>query len=75
MLSAQALIEEALVLPIEERAFIIESLIRNMNPTDSEIDRKWIEVSKKRLNDLKSGKVRGIPGDVVFDKIRTRFSQ
>jgi len=75
MLSTQELIEEALVLPIEERAFIIESLIRNMNPTDTEIDRKWIGISQKRLNDLKSGKVRGIPGDEVFNKIRTRFSQ
>ncbi len=75
MLSTQELIEEALALPIEERAFIIESLIKNMNPTDTEIDRMWIDVSKRRFGDLKSGKVRGIPGDEVFDKIRKRFSQ
>ncbi len=75
MLSKQQLIDEVLSLPIEDRAYIIDSLIKSMNPIDTDIDRKWIEVNKKRLNELKSGKVKGIPGDEVFDKIWKRFEK
>jgi len=75
MLSKQELIEEVLLLPIEDRAYIIDSLIQSMNPIDSDIDRKWLEVSKKRLNELKSGEVKGVPGDEVFNKIWKRFEK
>ncbi len=75
MLSTEKLIEEVLSLPIEERAFIADSLLKSMNPVDSENDRKWTEVSKKRLRELQSGEVEGIPGDEVFKKIWKRFSE
>ncbi|WP_320040566.1 addiction module protein [uncultured Desulfobacter sp.] len=75
MLSKQELIEEVLLLPIEDRTYIIDSLIQSMNPIDSDIDRKWLEVSKKRLNELKSGEVKGVPGDEVFSKIWKRFEK
>ena len=75
MLPKQELIEEVLLLPIEDRAYIIDSLIQSMNPIDSNIDRKWLEVSKKRLNELKSGEVKGVPGDEVFNKIWKRFEK
>ncbi len=75
MLSKQELIEEVLLLPIEDRAYIIDSLIQSMNPIDSDIYRKWLEVSKKRLNELKSGEVKGVPGDEVFNKIWKRFEK
>lgn len=73
MLSAQNLIEEALALPFEQRAFIIESLVASMHSPNTEADYKWTEISRKRLDDLKSGKVKGIPGDEVFNKIWERF--
>ncbi|MCP4347344.1 MAG: addiction module protein [Desulfobacterales bacterium] len=74
-MSTEKLIEEVLSLPIEERAFIADSLLKSMNPVDSENDRKWIEVSKKRLRELQSGEVEGVPGDEVFKKIWKRFSE
>ncbi len=75
MLSKQKLIEEGLLLPIEDRAYIIDSLIKSMNPVAPEIDCKWIEISKKRLNELKSGKVKGVSGNEVFNKIWKRFEK
>ncbi len=75
MLSKKELIEEVLLLPLEDRAYIIDSLIQSMNPVDLRIDRNWIEVSKIRLNELQSGKVKGIPGDEVFNKIWKRFEK
>ncbi len=75
MPSKHELIEEVLSLPIEDRAYIIDSLIRSMNPVDPDIDRKWIELSKRRLEELKMGKVKGVPGEEVFDRIWKRFER
>ncbi len=73
MLSKRQIIEEILALPVEDRAYIIELLIESMNPASLETDRKWLEISKKRLDDLKSGEIEGIPGDTVFKDIWSRF--
>jgi len=69
MFTRQKLVEEALFLPVEDRAFIIDSLIKSMNPINPDIEQEWIKISEKRLDELKSGKVKGIPGDEVFNKI------
>ncbi len=69
------LIEEVISLPVEERAIIADSILRSLNPVSKEIDQKWIEISKRRLEELKSGKTKAIPGNEVFDKIWQRFSK
>lgn len=68
-MTTQDLIREAESLPVEERALLVDSLLRSLNQTDSEIDRKWAEVAARRLEELRSGMVQSIPGEVVFDKI------
>lgn len=68
------IIEEVISLPVEERALIADSILRSLNPVESEIDKKWIKIAKDRLNDLKSGKIKAVPGDEVFNKIWKRFS-
>ena len=74
-MSTKELIEEINSLPIEERAFVLDSILKSLNPPDMKIDRKWIEVAKRRLADLQSGHVKPIPGNHVFDKILKRFSK
>ncbi|HPO36761.1 MAG TPA: addiction module protein [Kiritimatiellia bacterium] len=46
--------------PVEERAFIADSVLRTPNPPDREIDRKWAAVAKSRLDDLRSGRARPV---------------
>ncbi len=75
MLSKQELINEALSLPVEERTFVIDSLLQSLNPIDKDIEQKWIKVSKRRLTEMRTGKVKGIPGDEVFDDIWKRFEK
>lgn len=75
MLSTKEIIDQATSLPTEERAVVIDSLLKTLNPTNDEIDRKWIEVAKKRLDELRSGEVKPIPGEEVFRKINDRFSK
>ena len=67
------IIQEAEALPIEERAVLVDSLLRTLNPPDTNLDKKWTEVAKRRLEELRSARVKAVPGDQVFDKIRKRF--
>ena len=69
------IIEEAESLPIEERAVVIGSLLRSMNPSFAEIDREWVKVAKRRLAELRSGAVKPISGNEVFAKVRERFEK
>lgn len=74
-MTTKKIIEEALSLPVEERALIADSLLRSLNMPDTGIDAKWTEVAKRRLQDLRSGKVKPVPGDVVFDRALKRFAK
>ena len=69
------IIKEAESLPIEERAVLVDSLLRTLNPPDSKIDSEWIKAAKRRLEDLRTGQVKAVLGDIVFDKSRKRFGK
>lgn len=69
------IIQEAAALPVEERAIVVDSLLRTLNPPDTEIEREWVKVAKRRLAELRAGRVQAIPGDEVFAKIRERFEK
>ena len=68
------IIHEAESLPVEERTVVVDSLLRSLNPPDPEIDRKWAAVAKRRLEELRSGRVKPVPGEDVFARIRQRFA-
>lgn len=75
MHSTVELIKEAQSLPVEERTLIVDSLLKSLNSPDSKLDLKWAKVAQRRFTDLKSGKVKGIPGSVVFDNIKKKFGK
>jgi len=68
------LIREANSLPVEDRVMVVDSLLKSLNPPDAEIDRKWAEVARRRLTELRSGALEAIPGDEVFARIWSRFA-
>ncbi|MGA7876619.1 MAG: addiction module protein [Desulfoferrobacter sp.] len=74
-MTTKEIIEQALSLPVEERALIADSLLRSLNMPNADIDAKWAEVAKRRLQELRSGKVKAVPGDMVFDRALKRFSK
>lgn len=73
-MKTQDLIAEAISLPVEERAMVVDSILKSLNPTESDIDKKWAAVARRRLQELRSGEVEAIPGDDVFKRIWQRFS-
>ncbi len=69
------IITEAESLPVEERLIVIDSLLRTINPPIPEIDREWIAIAKRRLAELRSGRVKAVPGEEVFTRIHKRFEK
>ncbi len=74
-MTTKQIIQEVTSLPIEERAEVADSILRTLNAPDSDIDKKWAKVAEKRLAELRSGKVKPVPGEEVFDKIWKRFDK
>ncbi len=73
-MKAVDLIAEAMSLPVEERAMVIDSLLRSLNSPEVGIDKKWASVARRRLMELRSGDVKAVFGDEVFKKVRNRFA-
>lgn len=73
-MAIQELIAEAISLPVEERAILADTILRSLNPPDSDMDLRWLAVARRRLAELRSGQVAAVPGDEVFMKIWKRFS-
>jgi hypothetical protein len=69
------LIAEAVSLPVEERALVVDSLLRSLNAPESEIDTKWAAIAKHRLQQLRSGEITAISGDEVFSSERVISTQ
>ena len=75
MHGTKEIIEEATALPVEERVLVVDSLLRTLNTPNPEIDMAWVDVAKRRLAELRSGRVRAVPGDLVFGRIKERFAR
>jgi putative addiction module component (TIGR02574 family) len=75
MLKTTDLIKEALSLPVEQRVELADSLLKSLNAPDEKMDRIWAEEAKRRLDELRSGKVKAVSGAEVFERIRTRFAR
>jgi len=73
MLSTTEIIREAESLPVEERALVVDSLLRSLNQPDSGIDSKWAEVVRRRGDELRSGQLKGVSSEEVLARLRVRF--
>ena len=75
MHGVKEIIEEASALPVEERAVIVDSLLRTLNAPELSVDEAWVNVATKRLEELRSGLVQASPADDVFARARERFTR
>ena len=65
------IVEEARQLPYGERAELIEQLIADSaKDPDPKIEKAWGDTAMRRLEEMESGKVKGIPGEQVAAEIR-----
>ena len=73
MRKTEDLFDEAVSLPVEARALLVDKLLQSLNPTQSEIDKLWSEEAEKRVEEIRNGSVETIPGEHVFSKTRERL--
>ena len=74
MIKTRELFDEAISLPIEIRMQLVEKLLRSLNPTQKEIDKLWAKEAERRIEEIKSCKVKTIPGEKVFKRICDRLN-
>lgn len=73
MIKTKELFDEAISLPVDIRTKLVEQLLQSLNPSQKEIDKLWGKEAEKRVEEIKNGKVKTIPGEKVFKKIRDRL--
>ncbi len=60
-------IAEAMELSFKERAQLAGELLLSLDePSESEVEKLWIEESKHRLQKYRDGETKGIPANKVF---------
>ena len=63
-IATDKLLEEALLLPADERASLVEKLLQSLHPpTEAEVDRLWIEEAERRVSQIEAGEV-----EVIFPR-------
>jgi hypothetical protein len=75
MSGMKEIIESAESLPVEERAIVIDSLLKTLNTPIPEFDLEWAKVAKQRLAEFRSGRVKSVPGNDVLARIGERFEK
>jgi hypothetical protein len=74
MHGSKEIIREANALPVDKKVAVIASLLRTLHTPDASNDASWTRLAKKRLRDLRSGRVHPVSGHEVFSKIHRRLA-
>ena len=74
-MKANDLMSMAESLPLDLKTQLIDRLIRSLSPSQKEIDELWAKEAEERVEEIKTGKVKPIPGEEVFKEIRDRLSK
>jgi putative addiction module component (TIGR02574 family) len=70
-MNLQKIEDEALHLPKEERAQLVQRLVLSLeSPSDQELRSDWLLEARRRAEELDSGSVQAVPGEDVIRKAR-----
>ena len=77
MATALAEIEDKIrELSQSEKSALIRLLIGELEgPPEPDIERAWIAEAKRRHQELLEGRVKGVPGDEVFARVRALLAR
>ncbi len=68
-LTVEQVAEEALALPSEARALLADRLVESLDPAEDGLVRQlWVSEARRRRDDVRSGRVKTIPGDEALAK-------
>ena len=69
------LLERALTLSTQERGLLIDRLVESLDdePAEAGVEAAWDEEIKRRVDDIRSGRVKTIPGEQVLRELVEEF--
>jgi putative addiction module component (TIGR02574 family) len=67
--STETLLRQALELPANERAALIEGLIVSLDKPDPAVDALWLKEAESRMAAYRSGELDAVDADVVFAEL------
>lgn len=60
-------------LDADQKRDLLRTLIAELDaPADAEVAKAWLKESQRRYRELVEGNVKGIPGQLVFERLRAR---
>ena len=67
-------IEKALALSAQDRGLVIDRLIASLHegPVEEGVEEAWAQEIKRRVDDIRSGRVQMIPGEEVRKRLAAR---
>lgn len=71
--SVEDLTAQALVLPPEDRAKLVERLIASFEPRSAS-ETAWLQLAAQRRAEVQAGKVHPVPADEALARIRARIA-
>jgi putative addiction module component (TIGR02574 family) len=75
-MSVEQLTDAALALPSEARALLADRLVESLDPAeDGYIHQLWATEARRRLDDVRSGRVKTIPGEAALTQVRQSLSK
>ena len=66
---AETLLQQAIHLPVNDRAALIEGLIVSLDKPDSELDALWLKEAENRMAAYRSGALEAVDADQVFAEL------
>lgn len=68
-------LEKALALSTQERGLLIDHLIESLDqaPAEEGVEEAWDAEIKRRVDDIRAGKVKMIPGERVLRELAKEF--
>jgi len=71
---ASELLQKALALSTEERGALIDRLVASLDdePAEEGVEEAWAIEIKRRVDEIRSGKVKTIPGREALRRLRAR---
>ena len=70
--SAKTVMDQALKLPVNDRAALVDTLILSLDKPDPALDAEWLKEAEDRLSAYQSGELAAVDADDVFRELVER---
>jgi putative addiction module component (TIGR02574 family) len=75
-MTVEQVAEEALALPSEARALLADRLVESLDPAeDGYVRQLWVAEARRRRDDVRSGRVKTIPGDQALAQVKRAMAK